>query len=145
VLVTPKNYRTSQPPGNPPRRPAGGHLWKGNFHLMRIAIPVANRCLAQHFGHCEKFALLDVDPVSQKITHATEVDAPEHQPGLLPAWLRDQGVNLVIAGGMGTRARTLFEAAAIQVITGAPAADAATIARQYLAGALVTGENACDH
>ncbi len=112
---------------------------------MRIAIPVANGCLAQHFGHCEKFALLDVDPVSQQISHATEVDAPEHQPGLLPAWLSDQGVNRVSAGGMGTRARALLEAASIEVITGAPTGEAATLARQYLTGTLETGENACEH
>jgi len=29
---------------------------------MRIAIPVSEGQLAQHFGHCEMFALLDVDP-----------------------------------------------------------------------------------
>jgi predicted Fe-Mo cluster-binding NifX family protein len=112
---------------------------------MRIAIPLANGLLAQHFGHCEKFALVDVDPAAKQITASVEVEAPEHQPGLLPPWLRDQGVNLVIAGGMGSRAHALFQAASIQVVTGAPAQDAASIVRQYLEGTLVTGENVCDH
>ncbi len=112
---------------------------------MRIAIPLANRLLAQHFGHCEKFALVDVDQAAKQITASTEVEAPEHQPGLLPPWLRDRGVNLVIAGGMGSRAHDLFQAASIQVVTGAPAQDPASIVRQYLDGTLVTGENACDH
>ena len=112
---------------------------------MRIAVPVANGKLAQHFGHCEKFALVDVDPVTKKITASTEVEAPEHQPGLLPPWLKGQGVNLIIAGGMGSRAHSLFQEASIEVVTGAPSDSAAAIIRQYLDGILVTGDNACDH
>lgn len=112
---------------------------------MRIAIPIANGCLAQHFGHCEKFALVDVDEAKKEITASTEVMAPEHQPGLLPPWLKEQGVNLVIAGGMGSRALSLFEAASIKVLTGAQPESAKTLVQQYLDGKLVTGTNVCDH
>jgi predicted Fe-Mo cluster-binding NifX family protein len=112
---------------------------------MRIAVPMADGRLAQHFGHCEKFALVDVDPVKKEITGSAEIDAPEHQPGLLPPWLKQRGVDLIIAGGMGSRARSLFQAASIEVLTGAPAGSPASLVRQYLDGKLVTGENACDH
>jgi predicted Fe-Mo cluster-binding NifX family protein len=112
---------------------------------MRIAIPMADGRLAQHFGHCEKFALVDVDLATKEISASTEVEAPEHQPGLLPPWLKERGVNLIIAGGMGSRAHSLFQGASIEVLTGAPAESAATLVRQYLEGKLVTGENACDH
>jgi ATP-binding protein involved in chromosome partitioning len=113
--------------------------------LMRIAIPIAAGRLAQHFGHCEKFALVDVDPIAKQTTASTEVPAPEHQPGLLPPWLKEHGVNLIIAGGMGSRAHSLFQAASIDVLTGAPAETAAALVRQYLDGNLVTGANSCDH
>jgi len=112
---------------------------------MRIAIPLADGHLAQHFGHCEKFALVDLDPVTRKITTSTEVEAPEHQPGLLPPWLKERGVTLIIAGGMGSRAHSLFQEASIEVLTGAPAETAAALVTQYLDGELVTGANACDH
>jgi predicted Fe-Mo cluster-binding NifX family protein len=112
---------------------------------MRIAIPMVDGRLAQHFGHCEKFAFVDVDPLTKEVTATTEVPAPEHQPGLLPPWLKERGVNLVIAGGMGSRAHSLFQAASIEVLTGAPAESASTLVRQYLDGKLVTGDNACDH
>jgi ATP-binding protein involved in chromosome partitioning len=112
---------------------------------MRIAIPIAAGRLAQHFGHCEKFALVDVDPIAKQTTASTEVPAPEHQPGLLPPWLKEHGVNLIIAGGMGSRAHSLFQAASIDVLTGAPAETAAALVRQYLDGNLVTGANSCDH
>jgi predicted Fe-Mo cluster-binding NifX family protein len=112
---------------------------------MRIAIPMADGRLAQHFGHCAKFALVDVDPAAKAITASTEVDAPEHQPGLLPVWLKERGVNLVIAGGMGSRAQALFQAASIQVLTGAPAEAPQNLVQQFLDGTLTTGANVCDH
>jgi predicted Fe-Mo cluster-binding NifX family protein len=106
---------------------------------------MADGRLAQHFGHCAKFALVDVDPVAKTVTASTEIEAPEHQPGLLPPWLKERGVNLIIAGGMGARAYMLFQAASIEVLTGAPAEAVETLVRQYLDGTLVTGANACDH
>jgi predicted Fe-Mo cluster-binding NifX family protein len=112
---------------------------------MRIAIPMADGHLAQHFGHCERFALVDVDPMTRQVTASTEIAAPEHQPGLLPPWLKERGVTMVIAGGMGSRARSLFGEVSIEVLTGAPSESAATLVRQYLDGTLVTGECPCDH
>jgi predicted Fe-Mo cluster-binding NifX family protein len=51
---------------------------------MRIAIPIAEDRLNPHFGHCEKFAIIDVDPKTKEVIATTEEVAPEHQPGLLP-------------------------------------------------------------
>lgn len=112
---------------------------------MRIAIPVTGECLEPHFGHCEKFVLTDVDPVSHQILATTEAPAPEHQPGLLPPWLKARGVTHVIAGNMGARARTLLQEASVEVVTGAPEASAHTVVRQYLDGILETSENSCHH
>jgi predicted Fe-Mo cluster-binding NifX family protein len=112
---------------------------------MRIAIPIADGRLAQHFGHCETFAFMDVDPVTKETTASIEVAAPEHQPGLLPPWLKERGVNLIIAGGMGPRAHSLFQTVSIEVLTGAPSDTAAVLVRQYLDGKLMTRDNACDH
>jgi predicted Fe-Mo cluster-binding NifX family protein len=119
-------------------------LKKGNVH-MRIAIPTTGDCLNPHFGHCEKFALVDVDPKTKEVTATTELVAPEHQPGLLPVWLKERGVTVVIAGGMGARALSLFQEASIEVITGAPAESVATLVRKYLDGSLVSVEHLCEH
>lgn len=51
---------------------------------MRIAIPLANGKLAVHFGHCERFALVDADAAEKKIISREDIEAPPHQPGLLP-------------------------------------------------------------
>lgn len=111
---------------------------------MRFAIPVADGKLCAHFGHCERFALIDVDE-SKSIVTMNGVDPPPHQPGLLPPWLAEKGVRVVIAGGMGQRAKNLFNAHDILVLTGAPAGTPEKLVADYLAGKLVTGENVCDH
>ncbi len=112
---------------------------------MKIAIPTADGKLTMHFGHCEKFTMLDVDPETKTITGTTELDPPPHEPGILPRWLAEQSTDLIIAGGMGQRAQDLFEAQNIGVITGAPPLSPEQLVEAYLAQALTTGSNACDH
>ena len=112
---------------------------------MRIAIPLANGKLAMHFGHCERFALVDVDTVEKKITSREDIEAPPHQPGLLPPWLAERGVTMIIAGGMGQRALGLFAEQGIQVVLGAAAETPERLVSDYLAGVLQAGENVCDH
>jgi predicted Fe-Mo cluster-binding NifX family protein len=112
---------------------------------MRIAIPLTNGRLADHFGRCQHFALVDVDTSTKAILGFKQESAPEHAPGLLPRWLRDRAVSLVIAAGMGPRARSLFAEAGIEVLTGAEDREPDIVVRNYLDGALATGVNSCDH
>jgi ATP-binding protein involved in chromosome partitioning len=112
---------------------------------MKIAIPMADGKLTNHFGHCESFALVDVDSAEKKILKREDIIPPPHEPGLLPPWLAERGVNLVIAGGMGQRAQGLFAEQGIQVFVGAPADTPEILVGHYLSGTLQTGVNACDH
>ena len=112
---------------------------------MRIAVPVTEGKLSQHFGHCEAFALYDVDAETRKVVARTTLPAPEHEPGLLPRWLAENGANTIVAGGMGGRAKDLFAQQGIEVVVGAPPEAPEEIVQRYLAGTLVTGDNECDH
>lgn len=112
---------------------------------MRIAIPLAAGRLSTHFGHCEQFAIVDVDPESKAIAGQKLLAPPAHEPGVLPKWLSGMCVNLVIAGGMGHRAQQLFNQNGIEVLCGAPAAEPNELVVQYLDGRLVLGDNTCDH
>jgi predicted Fe-Mo cluster-binding NifX family protein len=112
---------------------------------MKIAIPLSNGGLSMHFGHCEAFALVDVDPATKEILGRNDIDAPPHEPGLLPAWLAERGVTVVISGGMGRRARDLFDGHGIEVVVGASVGAPEKLVSDYLAGTLATGENICDH
>lgn len=112
---------------------------------MRIAIPVSDGRLCAHFGHCQSFALIDADLEAKTIVNREEVDAPPHQPGLLPGWLAERGANVIIAGGMGGRAKGLFGEHGIDVIVGAPTEEPEQLVLAHLAGTLTTGANTCDH
>ncbi len=112
---------------------------------MKIAIPVAEGKLCMHFGHCEVFALFDVNEEKKIIENQTNITPPPHEPGLLPGWLAEQGATCIIAGGMGGRARGLFEEMNIRVVTGAPAEVPEAVINAFLDDRLQTGPNACDH
>ncbi len=112
---------------------------------MRIAIPLADGKLAMHFGHCERFAFVDIDQAEKKILGRQDIEAPPHEPGLLPGWLAERGVNAIISGGMGQRARGLFGERGIDVVVGALADTPENLVGHYLAGTLDVGQNICDH
>ena len=88
---------------------------------------------------------MDVDEKAKKIIKKEMVTSPAHQPGLLPGWLAEHGVSFVIAGGMGSRARSLFQQNRIGVIIGAMETDPEKAVLSHLQGQLATGNNICDH
>jgi predicted Fe-Mo cluster-binding NifX family protein len=110
---------------------------------MKFAIPLAEGKLTAHFGHCQEFAILNVE--ANEIKNKEIVVPPPHEPGVLPAWLKEMGTHVVIAGGMGNRAISLFSQAGIEVITGAPVEDPEILVKDYLQNTLVAGDNLCDH
>lgn len=113
--------------------------------MVTIAIPTTGKELAQHFGHCEQFAMVTADPETRNIIETKWLDPPEHQPGLLPPWVARQGATVILAGGMGRRAQMLFEQQGVEVVTGVPAEPVERLVDRYLAGTLVSGDNVCDH
>jgi predicted Fe-Mo cluster-binding NifX family protein len=118
---------------------------EGEKTAMKIAIPIVDGKLCMHFGHCDQFALLDVDEKTKKVSGKRMVTPPPHEPGVLPRWLHQEGATVIIAGGMGQRAQSLFTENGIKVVVGAPAEAPEQLVAQYLAGTLVSGANVCDH
>jgi ATP-binding protein involved in chromosome partitioning len=126
------------PSADPPRTPK-------KESRMKIAIPLAGGRLSLHFGHCEEFAVVEVDPQSKQIVGQALHQSPPHEPGALPRWLNELGVQVILAGGMGQRAQQLLAASGIQVVIGAPAETPEGLVAAYLRDELQTGENICDH
>ncbi len=116
-----------------------------NDKNIKIAVPVAEGRLAQHFGHCEQFLIFDVDTGKKVITDRMSLTPPPHEPGILPPWLKEQGADIIITGGMGGRALQLFRTQDVEVITGAMPDLPENVVKNYLNGSLRTGENVCDH
>ena len=132
-----------QPPATAPQATVSENPIQGGNGNMRYAIPTEDGRLTAHFGHARVFTLIDVE--NGQVCRTQAVNPPPHEPGVLPRWLKEQGVNVIIAGGMGQRAQSLFAENGIQVVVGAEAAPVEDLVRQHLAGALKTGQNVCDH
>lgn len=112
---------------------------------MRFAVPVTNGKVATHFGHCSHFVFFDVDEARKVIISKDIVASPGHQPGVLPAWLAEKGVSIIIASGMGSRAQSLFRENHIEVVINTLQDDPEKAVLDYMEGILAVGEDVCDH
>ena len=76
--------------------------------------------VSHHFGRCPFYFLVEVE--GDQIVESKVEQNPfygNHQPGQMPAFIRDLGANVILAGGMGPRAIDLFINMGIEVATGA--------------------------
>ncbi len=108
-----------------------------------IAVPTSDGLLDGHFGHCQKFSLMEVE--EGKIVGESLIDAPPHEPGLLPRFLAEKGVTDILAGGMGQRAIELFNERKVNVFVGAPKLMPRQVVEAFLNKSLEFSANYCDH
>ena len=112
--------------------------------MQKIAVPVnENGILEDHFGHCKYFALAEVE--DKKIVSEEIVEAPPHEPGVLPKWLAENGTTDVLASGMGNRAIQLFNQQNVNVFVGAPKLNSRELVEGYLNNSINFSANYCDH
>ena len=112
---------------------------------MKIAIPVQDGRLHDHFGGCRHFAVVEVDPEKKTTLSTNVLPTPEHQPGAFPRWLRELGVGTVIAGGIGRRALAIFAQHGIVVRAGPSGASVEELVTAYLGGRLTVAPDGCEH
>jgi Mrp family chromosome partitioning ATPase/predicted Fe-Mo cluster-binding NifX family protein len=121
----------------------GASQEKAKDGIRKIAIPVAEGKLTAHFGHAAQFVLMHLQ--DGEVKDKELLTPPPHEPGVLPKWLGEMGVDVIIAGGMGQKALSLFEQNGIHVCTGAPSLPPEELVNRFLSGTLEAGENVCDH
>lgn len=111
----------------------------------RVAISADDRngldsVVSPHFGRCPYFILVDLDDC--EVQQVTAVENPyygRHQPDQVPQFIRQQGADVMLTGGMGRRAIGFFEQYGIQAVTEA----SGTVRRSlegYLGGQLHSAE-----
>jgi predicted Fe-Mo cluster-binding NifX family protein len=101
--------------------------------------------MSLHFGRCPFYAFVDVD--GDTVHHVQVVSNPyygSHAPGAVPEFIRSQGADVMIAGGMGPRALQQFAQYNIEVVTTNTQATPEEVLPAYLRGEL-TGANGCEH
>ena len=116
---------------------------------MRIAISAETNNgleskVAQHFGRCPFYILVDLEDAEVKeVFGVANPHYASHKPGMVPAFINEQNVNVMVAGGMGGRAIEFFNQFGIETATGA-AGTAQDALNGYINGTL-NGASACAH
>lgn len=109
---------------------------------MKIAATYDNGNIFQHFGKTEFFKVYEVE--DNKVISSEVISSNGTGHGALAGLLADQGISVLICGGIGGGAQAALAKAGIELCSGAQG-DADTAVDAYLKGELVsTGVN-CDH
>jgi predicted Fe-Mo cluster-binding NifX family protein len=112
---------------------------------MRVAVSADNNngldsVVSPHFGRCPYYVLVDLD--GREVSQVNAVENPaygQHQPGQVPGFIKSQGADVMLSGGMGRRAIGFFQQYGIQAVTGATGTVRHAL-EQYLGGALQGAE-----
>ena len=108
---------------------------------MKVGIANDGGMVSPHFGHCREYSIYTVE---NGTFSRRDINNPGHQPGALPALLKQEGVTHVIAGGMGPKAVEIFSSHGIQVLIGV-SGEVDSVMKDFLAGNIVSGESTCHH
>ena len=107
---------------------------------MKIAVPVMNddglkSIISEHFGHAPFFAFVEVEDGKIKDVELERNPFEEHTPGQITQYLHEKGTNVLIARGMGGRAKDFFAQLGVKTITGA-AGEIDEIINTFIKGSL---------
>ena len=109
---------------------------------MKIAVTYDNGNVFQHFGKTENFKVYEVE--NNKVVSSEVIGSNGTGHGALAGLLAEQGINVLICGGIGGGAQTALTEAGIEMVAGAQG-NTDDVVEAYLKGELVsTGAN-CDH
>ncbi|MDI6600800.1 MAG: NifB/NifX family molybdenum-iron cluster-binding protein [Thermoanaerobacteraceae bacterium] len=108
---------------------------------MKVAIASEGDYVSRHFGHCEGYTIYEI--AENNIISKEFIENPGHRPGYLPLFLKEMGIDVIISGGMGESAKTLFEEQNIEVITGIEG-ECDDAVSDYLAGRLMSTGKTCE-
>ena len=92
---------------------------------MRIAFSADNAygldaAVSSHLGRCPFYVLVDFeDRMIDPVQTVRNPSYSEHEPGAVPQFIHSQGANVIVTGGMGSRAVGYFNQLGIRAVTGA--------------------------
>ena len=109
---------------------------------MKIAVTYDNGEIFQHFGKTESFKVYEVE--DNKVVSSEVISSNGTGHGALAGLLAEQGVNVLICGGIGGGAQTALTEAGIELCAGAQGNTDQAV-ESYLKGELVSSGANCDH
>ncbi|HAU31384.1 MAG: hypothetical protein XD78_0442 [Desulfotomaculum sp. 46_296] len=111
---------------------------------MKIAMPYHQGRINEHFGISQEFIVFNVKEGKIEAKKVISSRGREHNHGGLAELFIREGVNVIIAGGMGPPMEFALKSAGLKVITGA-SGEAEKAASDFLSGQLVTSLVGCNH
>jgi len=108
----------------------------------RIAVATDGDQVARHFGRCQGYTMVNYQ--NGQVINQSFIPNPGHEPGFLPRFLGEQGINCVIAGGMGGRAQQLFKEQDISFVVGVTGL-VNEVVDKFIKGELSGGDSLCTH
>lgn len=108
----------------------------------RVAISTDGEQVAVHFGRCQAYTIVEV--ADGAVRSRERLANPGHEPGFLPGYLAERGVDCIVAGGMGPRAHMLFDQHGIDTVVGVSGSVEDAV-QALLHGELESGESTCHH
>ena len=109
---------------------------------MKIAVTYDNGEVFQHFGRTESFKIYEVE--DNKVVSSEVISSNGTGHGALAGLLAEQGVNVLICGGIGGGAQTALTEAGIDLCAGAQG-NVDEVIETYLKGELESSGVNCDH
>jgi len=109
---------------------------------MKIAIATDGTQVAHHFGRCESYTIVEIE--NNEVLKKSIIDNPGHEPGFLPKFLSEKGVNCILTGGMGPKAINLFREKNVEPVIGVYGSIDKVI-EDFLNNKLEIGDSKCDH
>lgn len=100
---------------------------------MKIAVTYENGQVFQHFGHTEEFKFYEVE--NGKVITSQVISTNGSGHGALAGLLQEQGVNVLICGGIGGGAKMALSEAGI-TLYGGVSGQADQAVEDFLAGKL---------
>ena len=107
---------------------------------MKVSISTDGEHVSAHFGRCPSFTLAVISDGREQ--ERSVVPNPGHHPGSLPLFLKQRGVDCVVAGGMGQRAQMLFNEVGIRTVVGITGT-VDDVVRKLAEGTLQGAESLC--
>ena len=110
--------------------------------IMKIAVTYDNGNIFQHFGKTENFKVYEVE--DNKVVSSEVIGSNGTGHGALAGLLSEQGVDVLICGGIGGGAQAALAEAGVELCSGAEG-DVDAAVEAYLNGTLTSAGATCDH
>ena len=109
---------------------------------MKIAVTYDNGNIFQHFGKTENFKVYEVE--DNQVVSSEVIGSNGTGHGALAGLLSEQGVDVLICGGIGGGAQAALAEAGVELCSGAEG-DVDAAVEAYLNGTLTSAGATCDH